>query len=309
MSIRTPFTFSNNAAEVIKNVDLTGKTMIVTGGASGIGIETVRALASAGASVTIAARRYDAAEKVASILRLETRNPNIDVRPLDISDLCSIQRFVKEWKWPVHALINNAGIMALPELQRSPQLYEMQFATNYLGHFALTCGLHKHLAKAQGARVINVSSAGSLFGPVFWDDPHFRFIPYDPLLAYAQSKTACILMTVGIAQRWTDDGITSNALNPGAIATNLQRHTGGLKTPENQRKTPAQGASTSVLLAASPLLEGVTGRYFENCNEAPLLTERPTGMLYGVACYALDQSNAIRLWALAKNLIGPNQSA
>ncbi|MBE0400097.1 SDR family NAD(P)-dependent oxidoreductase [Halomonas sp. FME1] len=277
--------------------------MIVTGGASGIGIETTRALALAGAEVTIAARRPDAAEEVASMLRRETGNPAISVRALNLCDLQSVRSFVETWDRPLHALINNAGIMALPELQRSSQGYEMQFATNYLGHFALTVGLHPYLAKAQGARVVSVSSTGSLFGPVFWDDPHFRFIPYNPLLAYAQSKTACILLSIGITQHWSDDGIVSNALNPGAIATNLQRHTGGLKTPENRRKTPAQGASTSVLLAASPLVEGVTGRYFDNCNEAQVVQGRSDGIPDGVASYALDQSNAMRLWELAGKLV------
>ena len=180
----------------------------------------------------------------------------------------------------------------------------MQFATNYLGHFALTLGLHPHLAAARGARVVSVASTGALFGPVFWDDVDFRFIPYNPLLAYAQSKTACILMSVGIADRWADDGIVSNALNPGAIATNLQRHTGGLVTPEHLRKTTAQGASTSVLLAASPMVEGVSGRYFDNCNEAPVRQERPATAPDGVPPYAIDHGNAGRLWNLACGMCG-----
>jgi len=174
-----------------------------------------------------------------------------------------------------------------------------------LGHFALTLGLHRHLAEAGDARVVCVSSTGSLFSPVLWGDPHFRFIPYDPLLAYAQSKTACILLSVGIAQRWAGSGISSNALHPGAIATNLQRYTGGLRTPEALRKTPRQGAATSVLLAASPALKGVSGRYFEDCNVAPVCNERPSAALTGVAPYALDGSNAERLWELALGLVTP----
>lgn len=309
MSQNPPFGFSSTAAEVLSGVDLTGKTMIVTGGASGIGIETVRSLAAAGASVTIAARRPDAAEEVAQRLRAETGNAGIDVRPLDLSDLNSVGRFVENWDKPVHALINNAGIMALPELQRSAEGCEMQFATNFLGHFALTLGLRRHLARAEGARVVSISSTGSLFAPVFFDDPHFRFIPYNPLLAYGQSKTACILLSVGIRDRWASDGIASNALNPGAIATNLQRHTGGLKTPEAFRKTPEQGAATSVLLAGSPLVDGVTGRYFDNCQEAPLVAHRPEGRLGGVAAYALDGVNAERLWEMAVRLIGQPKQA
>jgi NAD(P)-dependent dehydrogenase (short-subunit alcohol dehydrogenase family) len=291
----------------MKNIDLCGRNMIVTGGASGIGTETSSSLAAAGAAVTIAARRTAAAEAVAQRLRQETGNDEIYVRPLDLSDLSSVGAFVADWKGPVHALVNNAGIMALPELQRTAQGWEMQFATNFVGHFALTVGLRRHLAAAQGARVVSVSSASSMFAPLFWDDPHFRFIPYDPLLAYGQSKTACILHSVGIAQRWADDGIRSNALNPGAIATNLQRHTGGLRTPEHLRKTPQQGAATSVLLAASPLVEEVSGRYFEDCNEAPVRHERPQGLPDGVAPYARDSGNAERLWHMALALTGQRE--
>ncbi|MBY5590859.1 SDR family NAD(P)-dependent oxidoreductase [Rhizobium leguminosarum] len=304
MTTTLPFGFSSTAAEVLSGVDLAGKNMIVTGGASGIGIETVKSLASAGAAVTIAARRPEAAEEVAQSLREQIANPQIEVRPLDLADLRSVRNFVADWEKPLHALINNAGIMALPELERSAEGCEMQFATNFLGHFALTTGLRRHLADAQGARVVSVSSTGSLFGPVFWDDPHFRFLPYTPLLGYAQSKTACILLSVGIANRWKSDGIVSNALNPGAIATNLQRHTGGLRTPEHLRKTTEQGASTSVMLAGSPLVEGVSGQYFDDCQVAPVLPGRPDGKLEGVAAYALDMENADRLWGMATELIG-----
>lgn len=302
--IETAFGFSSTAREVLQGIDLTGKTMIVTGGASGIGTETVRALAAAGASVTIAARRPDAAAIVASELRAATSNNAIDVRPLDIADLASVRKFVDDWDRPLDALINNAGIMALPNLARTPEGRELQFGTNFIGHFALTVGLHPWLRRAGGARVVSVASAGNLFGPVLWDDPDFRFIPYDPLLAYAQSKTACILMSVAIARKWLADGITSNALNPGAIATNLQRHTGGLRTPEPYRKTPEQGAATSVLLAASPLLAGISGRYFDDCKEAPVVAERGAGPLSGVAPYALDPVNADRLWTLATAMTG-----
>lgn len=304
MSQQIPFGFTSTASEVLAGVDLTGKTMIVTGGASGIGIETVKSLAAAGASVTIAARRVDAAEEVAKGLRAETGNSKIEVRPLDVADLNSVQKFADDWDKPIHALVNNAGIMMVPGLERTAEGCELQFGTNFLGHFALTMGLRRQLAAANGARVVSVSSTGSLFGPVIWDDPHFHFTQYNPLLGYAQSKTACILLSVGIKERWASDGIVSNALNPGAIATNLQRHTGGLKTPEHLRKNPQQGAATSVLLAASPLVEGVNGRYFDNCQEAPLIARRPEGRLEGVAPYALDSANADRLWEMALRIVG-----
>ena len=155
-----------------------------------------------------------------------------------MADLALVQAFVAGWDRWLHALINNACVMAVPELQRTAKGREMQFASNYLGHFALTLSLHPWLKAAQGAWMVSVSSTGCLFGSVLWDDPDFRYTNYVPELAYAQSKTACILIAVGIARRWQADGITANVLNPGAIATNLQRHTGGLRIREHLRKGP-----------------------------------------------------------------------
>jgi NAD(P)-dependent dehydrogenase (short-subunit alcohol dehydrogenase family) len=300
--ITTPFGFHSTAAEVVAGVELHGKRAIVTGGASGIGIETARALASAGAAVTLAVRRTDAAEPVATELRRSTGNQAIDVRPLDLSDLRSVEGFIDTWTGPLHILVNNAGVMAIPELQKTPQGFELQFGTNFLGHFALTVGLHPALRAAGGARVVSLSSSGHLFSPVVFDDLDFNFIPYTPLGAYAQSKTACALLAIAITQRWAGDRIYSNTLHPGAIATGLQKHTGGLKTPVERRKTPQQGASTPVLLAASELLEGIGGRYFEDCNEAQLVTRRPDNFT-GYAAYAVDPENAHRLWELARELV------
>ena len=148
-----------------------------------------------------------------------------------------------------------------------------------------------------------VSSSGHLYSPVVFDDLHLRFRPYDPLLAYAQSKTAIILFAVGATARWAVDGVTANALNPGAIATNLQRHVGGkLITPPERQKTPEQGAATSVLLATSPELEGIGGRYFDDCNEAPTVDHRD-GAGTGVASYGLDPVNAQRLWDVSEALL------
>jgi NAD(P)-dependent dehydrogenase (short-subunit alcohol dehydrogenase family) len=193
--------------------------------------------------------------------------------------------------------------MAVPELERTPQGFELQFGTNYLGHFALVIGLHRFLAAASGARVVSVSSSGHFFSPVIFDDLGFDFVPYTPIGAYGQSKSATALLSVGITQKWSDDGIRSNALNPGAIATGLQKHTGGLKTPIDRRKTPEQGAATTVLLAVSPLLDGISGRYFEDCNEAEQVAKRPADFTGGYAAYALDPGNASRLWDVSKRLI------
>jgi NAD(P)-dependent dehydrogenase (short-subunit alcohol dehydrogenase family) len=301
--ITTPFGFSSTADEVLHGVDLKCKHAIVTGGASGIGVDTAQALAKAGAAVTLAVRNIDAGKVVAQRITHATRNQEIFVRPLDLADQQSIAAFVASWEGPLDILINNAGIMALPSLERTSQGWEMQFATNFLGHFALTVGLHDALAAASGARIVSLSSSANMIAPVIFDDLHFDFLPYDPFVAYGQSKTACVLLVVEATRRWARDGILANALNPGAIATNLQKHTGGLKTPIERRKTTAQGAATSVLLAASPLLKGIGGRYFEDCNEAPVVRKRPVDFSGGVAPYGLDPANAERLWSIALRLI------
>ena len=236
----TPSGFHSTAAEVAASVDLHGKRIVITGGAAGIGVETARVLAGAGAEITLAVRRPAAAEPVAEELRRATGNPAIGVRPLDVSDLRSVQAFVADWAGPLHVLINNAGIMAVPELERTPQGFELQFGTNYLGHFALALGLHRFLAAAHGARVVSVSSSAHFFSPVIFDDLGFNFVPYTPIGAYGQSKSATMLLSVGITRTWADDGIVSNALNPGAIVTGLQKHTGGLRTPVERAGTPTR---------------------------------------------------------------------
>jgi NAD(P)-dependent dehydrogenase (short-subunit alcohol dehydrogenase family) len=200
--------------------------------------------------------------------------------------------------------VNNAGVMACPE-QYTAQGWELQFATNHLGHFALATGLHAALAADGAARIVAVSSTGHQVSPVVFDDPNFAFRPYDPWLAYGQSKTANALFAVEATRRWAGDGITANALMPGAVYTNLQRHTGGRgsgKVPAEQIKSVEQGAATSVLLAVSPLLAGVGGRYFVDCNETEVV-DRRSGGLHGVARYALDPATAERLWTLSENLL------
>ncbi len=289
--ITTSFTARSTAAEVIADVDLTGRRAVITGGASGIGVETARALAGAGAEVTLAVRDTTAGHRTAEDIRATTGAENVRVTPLDLTDPASVRRFVAEWQGPLHMLVNNAGVMATPEI-RTPQGWELQFATNHLGHFALATGLHGALAAAGGARVVSVSSSGHLFSPVLFDDLHFIDRPYDTWLAYGQSKTANVLFAVE-AGRWSADGIMVNSLMPGGIRTNLMRHVGaaemalfgthlqalvgaGTQPPELSLKTVEQGAATSVLLAASPALDGISGRYFEDCEEAPRTGPAPT---------------------------------
>ena len=299
--IKTQFGFRSTASEVAAGIDLTGKRAIVTGASSGIGIETARALAGAGAQVTLAVRNTQAGSKAATDIAATTGREDVSVVALELTDPTSVAAFAATWDEPLDILITNAGVMMSPE-ERTPQGWELQFASNHLGHFGLACALHDALAAAGSARIVAVSSIGHLYSPVVFDDVHFRFRPYDPLLAYGQSKTAVILFAVAASARWAADGITANAMNPGAIATNLQRHVGGkLVTPLERQKTPEQGAATSVLLATCPELEGIGGRYFDDCNEAPTVDHRDaTGT--GVASYAVDPANAHRLWDISEAL-------
>jgi NAD(P)-dependent dehydrogenase (short-subunit alcohol dehydrogenase family) len=299
--ITTPFGRHSTAAEVVEGIDLSGRRAIVTGAASGIGVETARALAHTGADVTLAVRNTDAGAQTAADITATTGNQNIHVAPLDLTNRGSIAKFVAAWDSPLHILVNNAGVMASPE-QHTPEGWEMQFAINHLGHFALALGLHDALAADGAARIVSVSSSGHMLSPIVFDDIHFAFRAYDPWLAYGQSKTANVLFAVGATKRWFRDGITANALMPGAIATNLQRYIGVIQTPPELRKTPEQGAATSVLLATSPLLEGIGGRYFADCNEAAIVPQR-TKDYSGVAPYALNPDNADRLWEESLRLL------
>ncbi|MFG2041966.1 SDR family NAD(P)-dependent oxidoreductase [Dactylosporangium sp. NPDC048998] len=300
MPTTTPFGFESTAAEVLDGVDLTGRRAVVTGGASGIGVETARALAGAGAEVTLAVRDTEAGDRVAADIVATTGNKQVHVGPLNLADQSSVRAFAAAWEGPLHILVNNAGLMASP-LARTAQGWEMQFATNHLGHFALAAGLLPALRAARGARVVSVSSSAHQLSPVVFDDIHFERREYDPWLAYGQSKTANVLFAVEADRRWAGDGIRVNALHPGSIATNLQRHVdpeeierrarAALGGAARRRKTPQQGAATSALLAASPLLDGVGARYFEDCGEAG-----PAGAGRGVAPHALDPEAAGRLW-------------
>jgi NAD(P)-dependent dehydrogenase (short-subunit alcohol dehydrogenase family) len=310
--ITTPFGEFSTADEVAEGIDLTGRRAVVTGASSGIGVETARTLASHGGQVTLAVRDTGAGERVAADIRSGTPGAHVDVRPLDLGDRASIVAFVDAWEGPLDLLVNNAGVMALPERTLIDGL-EAQFATNHIGHFALTTGLHRALAVAESARVVSVSSAAHLRCPVLFDDLTFAFVPYDPFLAYGQSKTASVLFAVEATRRWADDGITVNAVMPGGISTGLQRHVDMEALARARReagapddmKTPQQGASTSVLLAVSPLLEGIGGRYFEDCHEATVISGRSeSDGRHGVAPFALDPENAARLWTVSERLLG-----
>jgi NAD(P)-dependent dehydrogenase (short-subunit alcohol dehydrogenase family) len=309
--ITTPFSATSTADDVIAGVDLTGRVALVTGASSGIGVPTARALASAGAAVVLAVRDTDAGDRVARNITAETGNAKVSVVELDLADPASVSSAVASWDGPLDILVANAGVMATPEL-RTPQGWELQFATNHLGHFALATGLHAALSMSGHSRVVVVSSVGHVNGGVLFDDPMFTKHPYDPWAAYSQSKTANILFAIEAAKRWATDGIAVNALNPGRIAsTGLSRHMDPAAIapvsfdPSGSTgvsvKDLEQGAATSLLLAASPLVEGVTGRYFEDCQEAEPFTP---GVRRGAAAHALDPQASARLWQLSEDLLG-----
>ncbi|ODU07671.1 MAG: oxidoreductase [Pseudonocardia sp. SCN 72-86] len=298
----TSFGATTTAVEVLDGVDLRGRTAVVTGGSSGIGAETARVLTRSGARVVLAVRDVEAGRRTADMLVTDIPAADVEVRPLDLADPATIAAFVADWHGPLHVLVANAGVMGTP-LLRTAAGWELQFGTNHVGHFLLATGLHSALAAAGGARVVVVSSNGHRRSPVVFDDVQFERRPYDPWLAYGQSKTANVLFAVEAARRWSADGIEVNALHPGAIVTNIQRW---VDRDEAQRaanaerrknlvyKSVQQGAATSALLAGSPLVAGVSGRYFEDCNEAE---PAGPGALSGVQSFAVDPSTAERLWS------------
>ena len=291
MSNELQFGFSTTAMQVIEalKTNLTGYETIVTGASSGIGVETVRALAKAGARVLIGARDLVKAEEVAQEIRESTGNDKLEVDKLELDSFASVDAFVQRFlakKRPLHILINNAGIMATP-LAYTVDGFESQFGTNHMGHFALTIGLLPALKdgfKQSGrhSRVVNVSSLAHVRGDVEFDDINFKTREYEPFVAYGQSKTANILFSVSLTKHHSHEGIYSNALMPGAIHTGLQKYmTKELKLargwidedgqikPNPSWKSIEAGAATTVWAAVASELEGVGGKYFDNCGYSP----------------------------------------
>ncbi|MEU9923302.1 SDR family NAD(P)-dependent oxidoreductase [Streptomyces griseoluteus] len=315
--ITTPFGAQSTADEVVEGIDLNGMRAIVTGASSGIGVETARSLARAGADVTLAVRDLAVGARVAQDLTATTGNASIHVAHLDLADHGTINRFTDAWSGPLHLLINNAGIMATPELH-TPEGWELQFATNHLGHFALTLGLHDALAAGAAergeARIVALSSAGHLIAPVDFDDLHFRRRPYDPMIAYGQSKTAIILFAREATRRWAGDGITANAVNPGGIATGLQRHFSQEVLDQFARheaegvftyKTVQQGAATTLVAAVSPQFAHTGGHYLDDAQEAHTVPNDadPAENPHAVKQWALDPAAAKELWAVSTDLL------
>ncbi|MEO5806136.1 SDR family NAD(P)-dependent oxidoreductase [Devosia sp.] len=316
--ITTSFNATSTADDVVRGIDLRGLLAIVTGSSSGIGTETARALTGAGAEVTLAVRNIDAGNAAAEQIRRSTGSIGPRVVWLDLANRKSVTDFIHGWSGSLHLLINNAGLVT-SGLERTAEGWELQFATNHLGHFGLAIGLHDALASGAEergeARIVSLSSTAHMRSGVDFDDLHFERRPYDPQIAYAQSKTANSLFAVEATRRWASDGIVSNAVNPGGVATGLQRNF----SPKQREsldaaaaagvfryKTIEQGAATSLAAAVAPEFAHTGGHYLDDCREAYTvpndadLAQHP----HGVKQWALDPAIAERLWKVSTDLIG-----
>lgn len=311
--VDSPFPPKSTGAEVLAHCDLSGTLAVVTGGYSGIGLETTRALAEQGATVIVPVRsKAKAARQLADI------GGSVHTAPMDLVELSSVRAFahsLREEYGRLNWLIHNAGIMACPETRIGPG-WEAQFGVNHLGHFALTQALMPLLAATPGTRVICLSSTGHKLSDIRWDDIHFQSGAYDKWKAYGQSKTANALFANALSRRLRNTGGLAFSVHPGGIFTSLQRY---LKREEmmalgwidaagnpseearNRFKTPAQGCSTTLWAATSELLEGKPGVYCEDCNiAAPLPADHPKARYAGVDAHACDDEAAERLWVLSE---------
>ncbi|MDE0884240.1 MAG: SDR family NAD(P)-dependent oxidoreductase [Myxococcota bacterium] len=301
--------------EIVRGRDLSGKHALITGASGGLGAETARALASVGAHVTLAARDLAKAEAVAETIRAGSSGGQVSVTELELTSLESVRgcaaRFLDE-NGRLDILVNNAGIMGC-NFERTSRGWELQLATNHIGHYLLTCLLVPALRAGASARVINVSSAGHRLADVDLKDPHFESRDYDKWVAYGQSKTANILFSVELDRRLAASGVRAIAVHPGMIMTELARYL----TPADIQdlmsraapgdsppsfKTVEAGAATSVWAATSDSLENRGGLYCENCHVAEPATDDDS--ISGVAAYALNSESARRLWTLSEGWVG-----
>ncbi len=318
------FSAYTTTLDVIRGVDLTGKLAIVTGGYAGLGLETARMLASAGARVIVPARDVERARRAIAEI-----GGGIEIQPMDLTDPSSIDAFARgvvQSGLPLHILINSAGIMAVPERTQDARGNEIQFSTNHLGHFQLTLRLWPALVRAGGARVVSVSSMGHRFSDIVWDDINYENREYDPWSAYGQSKTANILFAVELDRRGREHGIHAFSLHPGGIVTGLAKHLsverlkamGNLDAngepvidPDRDMKSVPQGAATHVWCAVSPQLDGKGGVFCTNSDIAELEDGKVSMALEGrdrrtskVAPYAVYPASAERLWTISEAMTG-----
>ncbi len=316
--ITSQFGARTTALQAVQGISLKGRNAMVTGGASGLGLETSRALVAAGAALTLAVRNLEQGHAASDTLRSEYPGADVAVGLLDLSNLATVRQFAADWLASGKALdilINNAAIMACP-LTRTAQGWEAQFATNHVGHFALTTALLPALQKAASAtgdaRVVCLSSSGHKIGGVDFDDIHYERREYNKWNAYGQAKSANALMALGLHLHYGEQGLTANAVHPGGIMTGLQkflpieemRAMGWLKaddTPLDIFKNPTQGASTSVWAATAPQLKGHSGLYLEDCKQA--LPTVPGDRVSGYAPHIADATAAQRLWTVSQALL------
>ncbi|WFL76084.1 SDR family NAD(P)-dependent oxidoreductase [Altererythrobacter arenosus] len=317
------FGSTSTADEVLAGKDLSGKTVFITGGASGLGQETARAMAAKGAHVVIAARDQAKLDQAAAAIRAGSASDQVDTIVVDLASLDSVRACGKEANErfdKIDLLINNAGVMACP-LTYTADGFEVQFGTNHLGHFLLTKHLMPLVEKGADKRIVNLSSRGHHIAPVDLSDPNFENREYQPWLSYGHSKTANVLFSVGLEQRFADRGIHSYAVHPGGIATNLGRHLSEQDIAELMQriresaeadgkepqpmKTVEQGAATTCWAATADELEGSGGVYCEDCHVAPVDDVSRTS---GVRSYAVDRQTADDLWALSEELVGESFS-
>lgn len=316
ISTNSGFHARSTGAEVLADLDLTGKTAIVTGGYSGIGLETTRALAAKGVTVVVPVRSpAKAADSLANV------QGTVKTAPLDLADVGSVRSFATsmlEQLEQLDLLINNAGIMACPETRVGPG-WESQFGVNHMGHFALTKALWPLLEKTPGARVVALSSTGHKITDICWDDIQFEHGDYNKWKAYGQAKTANALFANAVSRRLRDTGGLAFSVHPGGIFTPLQRHLpkeemialgwlGEDGEPSELAKagfkTPEQGCSTTLWAATSRLLDGKPGVYCEDCDVAtPTDTTSPTARYTGVDAHACSDESAEKLWTLSETLL------
>jgi NAD(P)-dependent dehydrogenase (short-subunit alcohol dehydrogenase family) len=308
------FGATTTADEALEGVDLQGKLVLITGGSSGLGQESARALAAKGAHVVLTARDVAKGRSVVEGIVGSTGNAGIELEELELGSLESVHAFATRFLARhdrLDVLLNNAGVMACP-LGHTSDGFETQFGTNHVGHFLLTCLLAPALRRGAPSRVVSLSSRGHHLAPVDFDDPHFERRDYQKWASYGQSKTANVLFAVGLERRLAPAGVHAYALHPGAIMTELGRHLVPedidflrSRTPPGATlsfKTVEAGAATSVFAATAPELEGRGGIYLEDCHVASV-NDAPNA-LEGVKTYAIDPHNAERLWELSERLVG-----
>jgi len=315
--INSGFSNKSEPKDILKNIDLHNKVAIVTGGYSGIGLETTKALVAAGANVIIPAKRPEIANQNLNGVVSEK-----NITKMDLGNLNSVKNFTNSFKENFNTLsllINNAGIMACPET-RVGDNWESQFAINHIGHFLLTKELMSTMANTEGSRFVSLSSSAHALTGILWDDIHFSKQPYDKWMAYGQSKTASSLIAIEFNERMKNYGVEGFSVHPGGIITPLQRHLekeemialgwmdengSPSELAKNFFKSPSQGASTTLWCASSNDLNGLGGVFCEDCDIAKRKSEIDESLqrYFGVADWAVDTDEATRLWELSEKII------